>query len=236
MAMHLRAWDVSHSRQSDQLRAWDVSHSRQSGLRRFGEPALSVGGESATAAGNPSSEQIREALSQSPSPGKSTADMSSGPMPSRAKHMLRLAEEKLLIDYLCRRGAQSITDEERANLHSFARKRPGIDLDISFEYDSAIFTPAGRQLVFDLGQALRDPKFNGAIFLILGHTDSKGTAIYNQVLSERRAEAVRHFLMERFDLPEKSLVSVGYGRGQLKNAANPFAEENRRIEIVNMSA
>jgi flagellar motor protein MotB len=29
-------------------------------------------------------------------------------------------------------------------------------------------------------------------------------------------------------------VAVGYGKTQLKNANNPFADENRRVQVVNM--
>jgi outer membrane protein OmpA-like peptidoglycan-associated protein len=84
-----------------------------------------------------------------------------------------------------------------------------------------------------LGRALSRDELKGAVFFINGHTDAKGSDPYNQGLSERRAEAVKRLLVEQFGLPAADLIAVGYGRSQLKNAAEPFAGENRRVQIVN---
>jgi outer membrane protein OmpA-like peptidoglycan-associated protein len=73
----------------------------------------------------------------------------------------------------------------------------------------------------------------GAVFFINGHTDAVGGADFNQDLSERRAEAVKRVLIEEFRLPADTLIAVGYGKTQLKNTTNPFAAENRRVQIVN---
>ena len=55
---------------------------------------------------------------------------------------------------------------------------------------------------------------------------------YNQGLSERRAEAV---LAEKYGIDASNLVTVGYGKTQLKNRAGPFASENRRVQVINDS-
>jgi outer membrane protein OmpA-like peptidoglycan-associated protein len=68
-----------------------------------------------------------------------------------------------------------------------------------------------------------------------GHTDAKGGDGYNQTLSERRAETVKRFLMDKYHIPAANLVSAGYGKKGLKNTADPFAAENRRVEIVNVA-
>ena len=85
-----------------------------------------------------------------------------------------------------------------------------------------------------LGRALTNPDLQGSVFLIGGHTDAKGDDDYNQRLSERRASAVKRFLKERFDIPDDTLVTAGYGEEQLKNESDPFAAENRRVQIVNL--
>ena len=41
--------------------------------------------------------------------------------------------------------------------------------------------------------------------------------------------------MEKYHLPATSLVSAGYGKQGLKNATDPYAAANRRVEIVNMA-
>jgi outer membrane protein OmpA-like peptidoglycan-associated protein len=67
-----------------------------------------------------------------------------------------------------------------------------------------------------------------------GHTDAKGTDEYNQKLSERRAETVKRFLVDSYKISPDLLVTSGYGKTGLKNSADPYAAENRRVEIVNV--
>jgi flagellar motor protein MotB len=44
---------------------------------------------------------------------------------------------------------------------------------------------------------------------------------------------VKRILIEEFKLPANTLIAVGYGKSQLKTKADPFAGENRRVQIVN---
>jgi flagellar motor protein MotB len=46
---------------------------------------------------------------------------------------------------------------------------------------------------------------------------------------------VKRFLQEKYGIEASSLVTVGYGKAQLKNASDPFGFENRRVQIVNMA-
>jgi len=54
-------------------------------------------------------------------------------------------------------------------------------------------------------------------------------------MSERRAEAVKKYLVEKLHVSAENLSTVGYGKKHLLNTANPFAPENRRVQIINMS-
>jgi OmpA family len=56
---------------------------------------------------------------------------------------------------------------------------------------------------------------------------------YNQGLSERRADAVRQLLSKEYGIEAGNLVTVGYGLSHLKDPANPFAAENRRVQVIN---
>ena len=86
-----------------------------------------------------------------------------------------------------------------------------------------------------LGRALVDARLAGNAFLIAGHTDAKGSDDYNLALSEKRAEAVRQFLIDNFKIAPDKLVAKGFGRQHLKNPKLPLAGENRRVQIVNLS-
>jgi outer membrane protein OmpA-like peptidoglycan-associated protein len=88
----------------------------------------------------------------------------------------------------------------------------------------------------NLGNALADPGLKDALVTINGHTDAKGTDPYNQKLSERRAEAIKQYLVDHFRLPPENLVTVGYGKQHPKNPGDMFAAENRRVEVVNLEA
>ena len=114
------------------------------------------------------------------------------------------------------------------------RKLASVDLEVYFAYDSATITPRAMHTLITLGQALTDGRLAGDRFLIAGHTDARGSREYNQRLSERRAEAVRRFLLETFDIPPRRLIAVGYGEEELKNPWDPEAAENRRVQIVNL--
>jgi outer membrane protein OmpA-like peptidoglycan-associated protein len=111
-----------------------------------------------------------------------------------------------------------------------------IDLNIAFEFNSAVLRNDARITLDNLGTALKDPSLAGYTFLIGGHTDAKGTRTYNQVLSQRRAQAVREYLVTQYGIPESRLTAKGFGSGQLIDPESPLGERNRRVQIVNMTA
>ena len=133
------------------------------------------------------------------------------------------------------RKTRSLSVADREQIASLAKERPQIDLEINFEYNSASVTQASEPQLHNLGKALTSSELSGAVFMLGGHTDAKGTDSYNQSLSERRAETVKKFLMETYKIPAENLVSTGYGESELKNKADPLAAENRRVQIVNMA-
>ncbi len=132
--------------------------------------------------------------------------------------------------------SRSLSLDDREHMAALAPKRPKIDLEINFDYNSAALTPRAEPQLHNLGKALSSSELAGSVFMLGGHTDAKGSDEYNQGLSERRAETVKRFLIENYHVPAANLVSAGYGKKGLKNAADPYAAENRRVEIVNMAA
>lgn len=110
---------------------------------------------------------------------------------------------------------------------------PKINLSIEFEYNSDQPTAAGRKQLASLADALRDPRLRDFRFLLAGHTDARGSDDYNQQLSERRAAAVKDFLV-RAQFDDSQLQTVGFGKRRLLDASQPESPRNRRVEIVNL--
>jgi outer membrane protein OmpA-like peptidoglycan-associated protein len=67
-----------------------------------------------------------------------------------------------------------------------------------------------------------------------GHTDNVGSAAFNQALSQRRAEAVRDYLLGRFEIAPDRLVARGYGltRPLTANRTETERAVNRRVEFT----
>ncbi len=145
------------------------------------------------------------------------------------------AQETQLPDSMRNRPAHSLTPDEREQIAALAAARPSIDITINFDFRSAKISRAAATAVDTLGKALSNPDLKGSTFVLAGHTDGKGSLPYNQELSEKRVDTVRHYLVTHFKLPPASLVAVGYGKTKLKNEGDPFGPENRRVQVVNMS-
>jgi peptidoglycan-associated lipoprotein len=102
---------------------------------------------------------------------------------------------------------------------------------VYFPFNSAHLTNASRALLREKAAIL---KRNPALTLTLtGHADARGPSGYNQRLSERRAAAVRRFLIEA-GIEDERLTSDG--RGEEMPAVEGSGEEvwrrNRRVEFV----
>jgi outer membrane protein OmpA-like peptidoglycan-associated protein len=106
-----------------------------------------------------------------------------------------------------------------------------INIEVYFDFDSAVLTPKAIEQLKPLGEALSSADLASGRYLIIGHTDAKGSESYNQTLSEQRAASVRKYLVQRFPIQPDALVSIGLGETQLKRPAEPNAGINRRVEI-----
>ena len=66
-----------------------------------------------------------------------------------------------------------------------------------------------------------------------GNTDSVGTEMFNQQLSEQRAQGVRTFLTQQ-GVPESSTTATGFGKSRpiASNETSEGRQQNRRVELV----
>jgi outer membrane protein OmpA-like peptidoglycan-associated protein len=145
------------------------------------------------------------------------------------------AEQRTFVNGLKGKTRQIVV-EERTELTKIVKDAdlPALDLEIYFDFDSSAITPRAVPTLIKLGQALAGEQLKTSSFLIAGHTDAKGAADYNQRLSDARAGAVKAFLAGNFQISPQQLISVGYGKEDLKNPGDPEAAENRRVAIVNL--
>lgn len=110
--------------------------------------------------------------------------------------------------------------------------RVTLSSDLLFEFDEDRLKPEAETRLRQVAQLLRlDP---GQRVLLEGHADTIGGDQYNQELSERRAEAVKAWLVEKTHLNPLRIDTVGYGsaRPVVPASRGPAAQRaNRRVEL-----
>jgi outer membrane protein OmpA-like peptidoglycan-associated protein len=110
-----------------------------------------------------------------------------------------------------------------------------LSLHINFDSNKADIRPA------DIGELKKAidfvKKYPGHNISIEGHTDNVGSDKYNQALSERRAAAVKEYLVKNGGADASRIKSVGYGERKLiaGNATKEGRFKNRRVEVLILS-
>ena len=181
------------------------------------------------AAGDLTEDQIVKALAAPKQP--LTRGLSAGPQADPAA----TAAEGKFVQTIRNRATRSLSVSEREEIATLAKDKPNIDLEITFDYNSAEISAKSLSAVQALGKALSNPDLKGSTFVVAGHTDATGGESYNQDLSERRADSIKRYLTEKFSIAGTDLVTVGYGKSKPKDAANPLDPANRRVQVVNMA-
>ena len=190
--------------------------------------ALSFGISAAFAAEDVTEDQILKALAPSKKP--LTRGLSAGPQADPAA----TAAETKFVTSIRGRTTRSLSQTEREEIASIVKDKPKIDLEINFDYNSADISAKSVPSVQALGRALSNAELKGSTFVVAGHTDAAGGEAYNQELSERRAESIKRYLVDKYGITGTDLVTVGYGKSKLKDPNQPMAEVNRRVQVVNM--
>ena len=103
---------------------------------------------------------------------------------------------------------------------------PSIDLKVSFAFDSAKLDNESLITLDVLGRALSSPVLKAQRIEIVGHTDAKGTAEYNEALSQRRAAAVVSYIVRKFKLDGSLISSKGMGARVLLDKKNSESAVN----------
>jgi len=204
-----------------------------SSVRFFGLKAIAISAALSMTAGlafagdNVSSDQIVHALQ--PKPLTRGLSISAPQVDPAVK-----AKEVNFVQSIRNRKTRSLSMGEREEIAEIAATKPKIDLEIHFDFNSADISKESMPSVQALGDALSDPQLRGSTFVVAGHTDGVGGDAFNQDLSERRADTIKHYLVDHYHIASGDLVTVGYGKTKLKDAADPTDGINRRVQVVNM--
>src|SRR5262245_32307824 len=101
---------------------------------------------------------------------------------------------------------------------------------IQFDFDRSDLRPDNRELLSRISGVLLTAK--GYSIYVYGHTDDVGTDEYNRALSERRARAVRDYLVKA-GLDSGIITTRGYGKSspRLRSTSAEARAKNRRVEI-----
>jgi outer membrane protein OmpA-like peptidoglycan-associated protein len=103
--------------------------------------------------------------------------------------------------------------------------------NVTFAFDSGDISAAFYPVLDSVALVLE--KYDQTFVEVAGHTDNKGTEIYNQALSERRSASVVSYLVSRDVRPDR-FISVGAGelRPVASNETEAGRQLNRRVEIT----
>lgn len=144
------------------------------------------------------------------------------------------ADTERLRSLLERGRTRAFSAKERVEVAELTAPQPSLDFEIYFPFNSSALQASAMPTMQRIGQLLTNPAFKGRGFLIAGHTDAKGRPQPNQVVSERRAEAVRAYLVRTYGIDPVRLRVIGHGKEQLKDPSQPFSAVNRRVQIINL--
>ena len=113
-----------------------------------------------------------------------------------------------------------------------------LDSKVLFDFDKAVLKPEGKTAIDSqiVGKLAQVQKLE--VVLVTGHTDPIGTEAYNQKLSERRADAVRDYLVGK-GVPKDKIETIGMGEKQQVVKCDQKSQKeliaclqpNRRVEV-----
>ena len=103
--------------------------------------------------------------------------------------------------------------------------------NVTFATNSSDLSPEFFDVLASVSKVLTE--FDKTVVEVAGHTDSSGSDVYNQSLSERRAGAVAEYLRTR-DVDPQRLITIGLGESMpvADNATSFGKQQNRRVELT----
>ncbi len=130
---------------------------------------------------------------------------------------------------------QQLAEEQRRHEIELERVREdtlklNLSSEVSFDFDSAALKPSFYPTLDKLADVIS--QYDRTTVTVVGHTDSRGSAEYNQRLSERRAQAVADYLARHgVDYSRIRVEGRGESEPRADNSTEAGRQLNRRVEI-----
>jgi len=104
------------------------------------------------------------------------------------------------------------------------------ETDTFFAFDKSVLKAEGKAKLKELGEKIKSISLE--VVIVVGHTDNVGTDAYNQKLSQRRAEAVKAYLVS-LGVAKNRIYTEGKGESQptADNKTAAGRAKNRRVEV-----
>jgi OOP family OmpA-OmpF porin len=107
-----------------------------------------------------------------------------------------------------------------------------VTLNVEFDFDKSVIKKKYYEEIAKLAVVMK--KYPDLKITLEGHTDNVGGLAYNEKLSQRRVDAVKKHLVEKFGIEASRLNAKGYGeiRPIASNATKEGRQKNRRVEAA----
>lgn len=103
---------------------------------------------------------------------------------------------------------------------------------VFFDYDSAVLSPVATETLDRQGAWLR--QYPAITVTVEGHADERGTREYNLAIGDRRATAVRNYLLA-LNVPPEQVLTISYGEERPADAGADeaaWANNRRAVTVV----
>lgn len=179
-----------------------------------------------------------------------TAQQSAVPQVSMERKRLELQEQKLALQKQILDIDQQQLALERKILEVASARRAlqveetatsltmKLEGDVLFDFDKAAVRPDAEVLLEKVATVLGE--FPEGKVTVEGHSDAKGGDKVNLDMSQRRADAVKNWLVKKKNIPEKMITTKGFGKTKpVAPNTNPDGsdnpegrQQNRRVQIT----
>lgn len=119
---------------------------------------------------------------------------------------------------------------------SLPASRPTVTLNVRFGPNSDTIPQTSFGEIDKLGTVLSWPQYKDYRIQLEGHTDAQGSERKNQVLSEKRVQSIKEYLVQHFHIAPDRVRAVGYGSSKpiASNDTPEGRSQNRRVEVVSL--